>query len=48
MDNADDVATIDGVVSNIIDDDVDNIDGNNDVDNIDDIDDTNNIVMNET
>ena len=42
MDNADDVATIDEVVSNIIDDDADNIDvidGNNDVDDIDDIDD---------
>ena len=39
MDNADDVATTDEVVSNIIDDDVDNIDGNKDVDDIDDIDD---------
>ena len=39
MDNADDIAIIDEVVSNIIDDDVDNIDGNNNVDNIDDIND---------
>ena len=39
MDNADDVATTDEVVSNIINDDVDNIDGNKDVDAIDDLDD---------
>ena len=38
MDNADDVATTDEVVRNIINDDVDNIDGNKDVDDIDDID----------